>query len=438
MVQRKITVNILDKPLTGKKIDEYAAKKKVKVSKFSDNTWLVGEIYFGKRFHGILGLEKETWPDYQSFHPNFDIINRMTIKMFDKAGKIIGKIEERLIKELAIHGMSGKLPVFTAALQTYPYMIDLERESEKLVFSMLSSKTRGMLDIFQISKKSFAIRSNFTIKRKFWNQRIAFIDSKRGGKIEIKIYDDILSHNENFLNFLVLFASTIKYHDEIGDKVHGVCKELADSTLIVKPTKQALSMIKKPSKEELTKKDEETLLIFREKVEPEIEREEVLPSTGLLEAEERKKGKKEIKKKKKVEKPYKKEKPKKIPKEAKIKKVKEGKPPKVVEVEPPPKKKDLEKPLFLEDPVTEVIGVTEDISTLLESVGIYIVDDLLFVDPNVIAENLDEKSITPARIEQWQTISQQRIETTLKREKERRDKFLEKYETREREDRPYY
>ena len=76
---------------------------------------------------------------------------------------------------------------------------------------------RSLFPKFQITKKAFKLRSNFTVKTKFLGQEVASIDAKWGGKFEIKVFDEDLANNAHFLDFLILFTGTIKFHGEIED-----------------------------------------------------------------------------------------------------------------------------------------------------------------------------------------------------------------------------
>ncbi|NVM29964.1 MAG: hypothetical protein HWN65_14070 [Candidatus Helarchaeota archaeon] len=423
-VQKKIVLKIFDKTPNDDELEEYAKKKKMNISKFSESSILLGEVWIGEELYGMLGLAREQWFDTTSFHPSYDLIKRITIRLHKKSGKTIGKLEERLIKELSLSDMGGKFPIFTATLRDFPFDIDLDRESDKLLFSMLTNTRRRVLDIFQITKKTLAIRSHFMVKRKFWDQRVAVINSKGGHKIEVKIFDEDLARNEYFIRFLILFSGSIKFHNEIESKLHHVTNALNDATLVIQPSKESLGII---ASSRVTKLSGSAEAVFTEKkVKPE-------------------KAKKIKEPKAKKEKP-KKEKPKKEkPKEKPVKKIKVEKPPKEVIVEKPPTRPRMKEapkkpkktvklePLDLEDSVKEITDMTEEQSTILEDVGISIVDDLLFIDPEVLADFIAEESITAEIIKEWQTTSKTRIDAKMKKAEAEKTKFLKKYEEKEKE-----
>jgi len=79
-----------------------------------------------------------------------------------------------------------------------------------------------------------------------------------------------------------------------------------------------------------------------------------------------------------------------------------------------PPKKEILKPLSLEDSIIKIEGVTEKIRILLENIGIEIVDDLLFVDPGVLAERVGHKDVTALKIKEWQMAAEKRIKATQK------------------------
>jgi len=485
--KRKINIRLFDPPLTGNQLEKYCNVKGVRIPYSSDEFSLFGEAVLEDKLVGTLVVSKEIWSDDVDKGPNYDLLDRIVIKLLERSGAVIGTIEERLLKEFAL---SSVTPLFSVILKSSPFIIDFDLDSDKLIFPFLTQAGKGLFNVFQISKK---VGNNFSIKKKIIDRKIASIDSKRGGKIEIKIEDEDLANNEEFLAILVLFAGTAKFHDEIANKIRHGFKSLAEGTFVLRPPETELNLMtiqevaEKPVKKrrERLKVVKEAEVPKREKA-PEIEvkkeiealqktakkakketaeiptKELILEKTAskALKQEPVKKEEIKIAPKIKVVEPTKKvevkEPPPKLVEAQPVKKIEvkepapkvvvpapvkptevEGFPPELVLPEPPKKfvieepvkkieapSKPVEsikplkpeeylKPLTLEASIIEIQGVTEKIRILLENIGIEIVDDLLFVDPGVLAERVGHKDVTPAKIKEWQDSAEKRIKATV-------------------------
>ena len=460
---KKVLIKLLDKPLKGKELTEYAVSKKMKFGGFSDHTALIGEIYEDKKMTGLLGMEIEPWADYSSFHHNYDLLNRMRIKLFSRGGKRIGVIEERLIKELSMPTSSHKIPLFTAILKDLPYAVDLDKDSDKFVFAVLTDTRKKILEIFQMSKKTF--RLSYEVKRKYLIEKIASIKSKWGGKIEIKIYEEELARKESFLNLLILFAGTIKYHDEIESKIRTFSNSLSEGTLIIKPTRRAIELMSKASVEVYAEADKAKASAAAAKAKA-IAPKEVKPAPEMLTLGQRMeagyrgkrrkirgaprtvpvdltvvpaKGKPAARthKRRKPSPPVKETPASFTPAEPPLK----GpilKMPKTVVPKKPPKEVKLKfPPLQLEDSVKSIMEIPKDMAEILEEVGIEVVDDLIFIDPGALAEFIGIQSMTKAKIKELQDTAHKQLKETIKIDKELKAKYLEKYKDHADKDKSY-
>jgi len=432
-IQKKIEMKIFDTPISSDEVISYAADKGIKISKVSKDTFLLGEVSVDNQIYGLLGLEKEYWSDEKS-GAMAGMLDQTTVRLFDKSGKGTGLIEERMLKELSQSISGGKLPVFTITLKYFPYIIDIEKESDKFVFPLLINKTRGTFEIFQISKKAVAIGADFIVTRKLGDSKVAFIDSKRGGKIEIQIYDTELAKNPIFVDTLSLFAGTIKFHDSISTKIESTMKALAEGTLVLRPSQKALELMLNPRQAKQPEKVEE-------KAGRKKETEEEIPRKrsgrrirGAEEAEEeplekpaKSRGKKRAvaEEEEPLEKPAKKR-GKKIAsaeeeEESDLTKRKKRMP----EEEVPSKKPQKARPLYPEDSVRDAPGLTEAISELLEEVGVMTIEDLMAANPEELAQEIGDDLITSKKIKQWQLAARQRVKAVLKEEGDLEERELE-------------
>lgn len=485
--KRKINLRIFDPPLTGNQLEKYCSVKGVRIPYSSDEFKLFGEAIIEDKLFGTLVVSKEIWSDDVDKGPNYDLLDRIVIKLLERSGAVIGTIEERLLKEFTLSSIT---PIFAVILSSSEFMIDFDLDSDKWVFPFLAQAGKGLFNVFQISKK---VGNNFQIKKRIIDRKIASIDSKRGGKIEIKIEDQDLANNEEFFAILVLFAGTAKFHDEITNKLRHGFKSLEEGTFVLRPPETELNLMAiSEVAEKPAKKRRERLKVVKE---AEVPKREKAPEIGVkkeIEALQKtaKKAKKEaaeiptkelilekptpkplkvepVKKEeikiapkiKIVEPPKKAERKEPPPKPVEtrpMKEVEEAKPapkgvvptpikpaevaeffpelalpeppkkpvieepvkpietpPKPVEPEKPLKPQEYLKPLTLEASVIEIQGITEKIRILLENIGIEIVDDLLFVDPGVLAERVGHKDVTAAKIKEWQDSAEKRIKATV-------------------------
>lgn len=389
-VQKKIKMKMLKAAVKGMDAKDYIESLDIDIKKVSKDSLFLGEVFVDDRIYGLLGLEKEFWSD-ESTPSDLEYLDRIALKLYDAKGKSVGVIEERLVKELTQSIVSGTLPVFTAILKGSPYIIDIEKESNKLVFPLLVNKSKGFFDIFQISKKALAIGADFTVERKIGDEKVAFIDSKRGGKIEIEIYDDELADTKDFVNVLTLFAGTIQFHEDIANKIKSTVEALSQGALVLKPSRKALELMQDPRKAKRPKKETE---------------------------EERKETRKRRKKRKirGVDEEEEEEKPKKLKKGVKKRSLKSRKTQKGY------------KALYLADPVKKATGVGKKTADLLNEVGIITVEDFIGADPKELAGVLKEKSITPTKINKWQVDSQKRVRATLEDDETGLDAEVSDYE----------
>ena len=481
--QKKINIKIFDPPLTGHQLLKYMDLKGVRIhsAEISDESSLLGEVNLETKLVGVLVSQKEIWADNINKGPNYDLLDRVIIKFLERTGTTIGTIEERLLKEFMLSSLSDRFPLFTIFLKSIPFIIDFEIDSDKFVFALPNKAGKGVFDVFEVDKK---IGNNFSIKKKFSDRKVANIDSKRGGKIEIKIIEADSANDDDFIACLVLFAGSFKYYDEIATKIRHGTKGLSEGNFILRPPETELKSMIISSEAKPTKKGKEKLRPHKK--EPEVPKKEKAPEVIMQEKIEalqqpRKKVKKAVEAvptpkavelapiKKPIEKKAKATPPQKVieaapakkpiekhPKKAKVeepaRKILVEEPAETVEIEVPsvepilgepteeviaespptkleseetikstklrePFKKEITlKPLALEDSITKIEGVTEKVRILLENIGIEIVDDLLFVDPGVLAERVGHKDVTPLKIKEWQMAAEKRIKATQKKE----------------------
>ena len=158
--KRKINIRIFDPPLTGNQLEKYCNVKGARIPYSSDEFSLFGEAVLEDKLFGTLVVSKEIWSDDVDKGPNYDLLDRIVIKLLERSGAVIGTIEERLLKEFAL---SSATPLFSVILKSSPFIIDFDLDSDKLIFPFLTQAGKGLFNVFQISKK---VGNNFSIKKK--------------------------------------------------------------------------------------------------------------------------------------------------------------------------------------------------------------------------------------------------------------------------------
>lgn len=394
-VQKKIEVKIFKSPLTDSEMKDQISEKDIKVRNLGKASFYLGEILVDQQIYGMLGLEKEYWTDKSAPDQNLESI---TINLYDKKGTTMGVIEERLLKELMQSVVSGKMPVFSITFSNIPYLMDIERESDKLIFPLLMDVTKGIFEIFQITKKGLAMGADFTVIRKLGEEKVAFIDSKMGGKVEVSIYDETLAKNKQFINTLALFAASIKFHDEIGEKIKSALESLKTGSLVLKPSKKALELMLNPRRAKGLVSDEE-------------ETEKVKGPEKLKEVREKRKkrkirGEEEEEPEKDADLEGEEEELEEKPKRQAAKQ-------KLKTIESASVKSKKYQDLLLEDPVRKVSGITKEIAEQLQDIGISTVEDFLSADPEEIETALNDESITNELIQKWINAARKRVRATL-------------------------
>ncbi|MHA1270399.1 MAG: hypothetical protein ACTSPY_11470 [Candidatus Helarchaeota archaeon] len=225
--------------------DEIEAREQDTHKKYSNldkDMYLIGEFYIDKEFKGTIGKRTEFW-NISKNTPNYiDSISYNIFKIFDSDNKWIGTIEERLIDEIIQSYKSDPRLIFSIELKGSKYIFNLTQRPDFYIFPFLLHERSTDVEFFLLEKKLLAIGSDWELKRCILGDfKVAYIDSKRGKKIKISIFNEDLTKTALFLNYLTLFACTIPFHDEIKSRLKEYSKAIKDSTLILKVSNSVLN-----------------------------------------------------------------------------------------------------------------------------------------------------------------------------------------------------
>ncbi|HUX99780.1 MAG TPA: hypothetical protein VMV49_09520, partial [Candidatus Deferrimicrobium sp.] len=209
----------------------------------------------------------------------------------------------------------------------------------------------------------------------------------------------------------------IKFHEAFATKMDYAIKALIKGHFMLRPSQEVLETIKDPRKSKKPKYDLGRFTEIKEKEKPREGRKK----RKLLTITEKKEETEEKEQAKSREKQIAKKTERKVKVEKEIEaqiseKKKKGKKDKQVTEEPleltkEPELKKVEEPIKTEEPlkltdsINKIPGITKEICEILGQIGIRIIDDLVFVDPYVVAENIGDKSISAKNIKEWQKLA---------------------------------
>ncbi|MFW9991634.1 MAG: hypothetical protein ACFFD4_06210 [Candidatus Odinarchaeota archaeon] len=154
-----------------------------------------------------------------------DLNDRLVIRLFSKSMYYQASLEEMISREMVkkiIH--KQRFPCFKILVKDYPYITKIEKERggpanpEIYCYIYFHEDTKTF--------EPFIIRStrgpgeDFDIKT--FNKKIAEIDGKRmniGGSFIIRIFDQQLANLTSFVRTLIVFSATLKYLNEVNDRI---------------------------------------------------------------------------------------------------------------------------------------------------------------------------------------------------------------------------
>ncbi|NHI94030.1 MAG: hypothetical protein EAX96_16190 [Candidatus Lokiarchaeota archaeon] len=198
---------------------------------FSKDMEIIGDFSINSQKMGFFAIREDEWKNN----------DRLVIRLFkenDKSLTWLSSIEECVSLSLA-HSLGANeiLPSYLVIQGKGKEMFPLEKVNTKLltqhkmgeVFVFFLEKKKGLVDILEFKEKRFTIGCDYEVNNHSTGEMIAFIDSKKfniGGKVEIEIYDPTYAEIEEFINIIVVFAASLKYHDEINKKLESLMKEV--------------------------------------------------------------------------------------------------------------------------------------------------------------------------------------------------------------------
>jgi len=362
-------------------------------SNLDSNMSIVGEFSFDGQFNGTIGVKTDYWDAGKDSPITIDYIGVSTIKIFDSDNKWIGTIKERLIDEIIQSYKSDPKLVFLAEFKGAKSSIIMVQKGDYFIFPFQLVSNSKKIEFFTLDKKYISIGDDWTLKRCVLGDiKAGDIDSKRGKKIVIKVFNEELSKNQLFLMLLTLFASTIPYQNEMRERIRTYSKAIKEGTLIMKTTekiedyagigkKSTKVAQKKPSKKSDKKINEV------EKTNDIKDELDTIPEKKKLKQtikKDIKKGKTTISSKK-----------------TSLKEESKEQLPEKEDIEP---ETERELAFKIEDPIEKAPGIGKKTGARFREIGIKTIGDFINADIDELYEKLPISWITKSKLRKWQRI----------------------------------
>ncbi|UCG89830.1 MAG: hypothetical protein JSU57_05055 [Candidatus Heimdallarchaeota archaeon] len=232
-IERKITVDLWKTKLHGeivgiKQKEEHMAKSR----QFTRDLELFGEVIEKKKGEdktiGYVGYRKGLWDEEKD-----KLERRLVIKLFSKSMYYQGTLEEMVGREFT-RSLSARhdFPSFNLMIDDYEYLIPLNKirggwfVPEWFVFRI--DDEEGFIPI--ILKHKMGLGIDYRIVHGIGEKQFGKIDGKKfdvGGRydISLKSTDERLVDNV-LVRALILFAASLKFHEEIFKKIKKGTKKM--------------------------------------------------------------------------------------------------------------------------------------------------------------------------------------------------------------------
>ncbi len=232
-IERKITLDLWKTRLHGeivgiKQKEEYMAKSR----QFTRDLELFGEVIEKKKGEdqtiGYVGYRKSLWDEEKD-----NLERRLVIKLFSKSMYYQGTLEEMVGREFT-RSLSARhdFPSFNLMIDDYEYLIPLNKirggwfVPEWFVFRI--DDEEGFIPI--ILKHKMGLGIDYRVINGIGDIQFGKIDGKKfdvGGRydISLKSTDERLVDNV-LVRVLILFAASLKFHEEIFKKIKKGTKKM--------------------------------------------------------------------------------------------------------------------------------------------------------------------------------------------------------------------
>jgi len=222
---KKIVVDLWKTGLHGAEIG--IREKETRMSKsrqFSRDLDLIGAVEVDGEKAGHVGMRTGPWELPKGAKKEDEYKRRLIIKAFSESGNWDGTIEELIGWEIKNSVSVGESqPAFMCVVSGTKYLTLIEKLHTRwrANYSFQIINEDETVGLYTIKADRFSLGSDWYIED-VTGKKVAEVDGKVldiGGEFEIKIFDEELGKNKVFVNTLKLFAATLKYLDEVEDKI---------------------------------------------------------------------------------------------------------------------------------------------------------------------------------------------------------------------------
>ncbi|MHA1505743.1 MAG: hypothetical protein ACTSR0_00925 [Candidatus Asgardarchaeia archaeon] len=217
-----------------------------KTRQFTKDMDIYGSVSKEDKKVGFVAYREKVW----------NKLGRLVVRMFSDSGSWMGSIEEMVGEELRRSLYAEEpTPVFVVSLPNYKYITFLERiykpkTFQRETYSFKTIDKDGKVNIYSVIGARFSIGRDFKLLRENDDKEVGKIDSKVmdiGGKVELKIKDEIMVKDSVAISTLFLFSSCMKFMDEIKERIEDMMKKLKkDKEYVIKLSRGELSYYRNP------------------------------------------------------------------------------------------------------------------------------------------------------------------------------------------------
>jgi len=241
----KISVDLWRTSLHGVEIGIKQKEELMSRSRrFTRDTDIIGKVEVDDEEYGYVAYRTGPWSKESIYE------KRLTARLFTKDIEWLASIDENFGREILLTLANEEpSPAFIIAHSGQRVVYYIERirprflETDAFLFTYIDED--NVLHPLLIKSKRFSIGSDWGVTDMRTDKEIAKVDGKVldiGGRWEIKtkLEDKRLWH------CLILFATILRFYDEINEKLEKLYKELRKGKALIKLTKTDLSLFYNP------------------------------------------------------------------------------------------------------------------------------------------------------------------------------------------------
>lgn len=253
-VVRKLRVDLWRTRFHGEKIGlrQDAQHRHDKGFQWAKDMEPLGEVKEDDKKLRLIGIRKGLWEIEEGESHNEEFERRLIIKTFAKSSWT-GTIEELNAMEVKNSVATGKeLPAFVCLLGGVSYTVPVQQMKSVYgrTFSLTVETGKREFEPLRIRERRFTFGSDwdvFSLREE--GEKIAFLDGKFmnvGGAWDISFYDSDFAKNKALVESLVLFASSIRFHKEIREKIENTINAMEKGAYRLKVEKQEYDLMRNP------------------------------------------------------------------------------------------------------------------------------------------------------------------------------------------------